>query len=90
MLDAENPYLSGKEVTNVRERKKRNQMPGYQLLATHSCGTVIASYAEADDPNLGAQRCFEQFPANEGYTFHKITEIETGTTYLCKWKEPEE
>jgi hypothetical protein len=62
----------------------------YILTAKHSCGVEFASYAEAESPSLGAQRCLEEFPPEDGYSDQMIEDFQTKTKYICKRKEPDE
>ena len=62
---------------------------GYQLSARHPTEGMIATFAEAESPSLGCQRCMEEFPPEEGYTEHRIRNFETKAEYFCKRKEPD-
>ena len=62
---------------------------GYQLFATDPVEGPVASYAEAESPGQAAERCYLQFPLIDGFTEHKLLNIETRAEYNCKKKEPD-
>lgn len=55
-----------------------NPLVGYTMSAKHPTEGIICSYAEARLVSLAAERCYEEFPPEENYTDHAVTNTETG------------
>lgn len=60
---------------------------GYQIYATSPFKGPIASSTDAETPGEACEKCFINFPTEEGYTEHSVKNLETRGQYSCKKKE---